>query len=382
MNGTDEQRVRQRLHEELGALEISPAPVPRVTGRGRGIRARRRTLVAGTTLAAVLAVALAALVDAQQPRAPGTVTMDSPGPGGGVFASGITNGKPWRLAVRNVVASPGAPWCLPAVMLNGQDGGILGVPGPHPPSILNGGVLTDPPGQPGAGFGFQQWSADVTRVVYRFPSGQRLDQRPVAVTECGQRFLISGYSFTQAGSLRLTIYTRHGRTETHFPLPDTARPWPPGQLRGLWSVASSVPATSGDIGSGTAGRSSWTIKQTLGLGGQCYTSALRGQAGGSAGQDRVCHVVSLPPAVTTLDRVPLPAAGSGFTAYAGLVNPRAAKVIVSIDNGTSLTIRPVNVAGRAYIAFVVPPSCRAYLLGLYDRAGHMFASTTALPQAG
>ena len=34
MNLTDGQRLRQRLHEEFGALEFSPPPVLRVTGRG------------------------------------------------------------------------------------------------------------------------------------------------------------------------------------------------------------------------------------------------------------------------------------------------------------------------------------------------------------
>ena len=51
MNPTDDQRLRQRLHEELGVLEISPAPVLRVTGRGQGVRARRRALAAGTVIA-------------------------------------------------------------------------------------------------------------------------------------------------------------------------------------------------------------------------------------------------------------------------------------------------------------------------------------------
>lgn len=373
----DHQRLRQRLHEEFGALEVSPPPVLGVTGRGQGIRTRRRALVVGTAFAAVLAVALAALVTAQQPKSPGSAATGSRPPRG-VFASGTTDGKPWQLAVRNVVADPGTRWCLPAVMLNGHDGGILGV-APHAIPILNGGVLTDPPGWPGAGFGFQVWSADVTRVVYRLPGGRLLAQRPVPVTACGRRFLLSGYSFTSAGVLHLTAYTRHGHSSRHLPLPDPARPWPPGQLPGLWSVGTSVPNTSGDIGSGRVGRSSWTIKQTLGLAGQCYISVVRAQAGGGVGRHHVCGVVSMPPRVATLDRVPLPATTPGFTAYAGLVNPRAAKVAVSIDNGVDLTIRPVIVAGRAYIAFVVPPGCRAYLLGLYDAAGHMFASTASVP---
>ncbi len=57
---TDEQALRERLREEFGALEISPAPVLRVTGRGRGVRARRRALAAGTAVLAALAVVAAA----------------------------------------------------------------------------------------------------------------------------------------------------------------------------------------------------------------------------------------------------------------------------------------------------------------------------------
>ena len=80
--------------------------------------------------------------------------------------------------------------------------------------------------------------------------------------------------------------------------------------------------------------------------------------------------------------LPVPSAHTQLPGYAGLVNPRAAKVVVSVNNGTNLTIQPVSVAGRAYIAFVVPAGCRPYLLRLYDASGHLFASTTRLPSTG
>ena len=81
-------RLRRRLHEEFGALEISPAPVLRVTGRGRGVRARRRALAAFTVILAALAVVAAARFD-QAATGP-TVTLNAPNPAapGGVFASG------------------------------------------------------------------------------------------------------------------------------------------------------------------------------------------------------------------------------------------------------------------------------------------------------
>jgi DNA-binding CsgD family transcriptional regulator len=70
VNLTGEQALRQRLREEFGALEISPAPVLRVTGRGREVRARRRAVAAATVVLAVLAVAAAAHFNEPAPRPP------------------------------------------------------------------------------------------------------------------------------------------------------------------------------------------------------------------------------------------------------------------------------------------------------------------------
>jgi hypothetical protein len=127
VNPTDDQRLRQRLHEEFGAFEISPPPVLRVTGRGRGIRIRRRALAIGSLVVVLAGGALAANVTGGQKMARPTVTVSAPDPAaaGGVFASGTADGKRWALAVRNVNADPGTPWCLPAVMFNGRYGDVL-----------------------------------------------------------------------------------------------------------------------------------------------------------------------------------------------------------------------------------------------------------------
>ena len=124
MNLTDDQLLRQRLHEEFGALEISPAPVLRVTGRGRGVRARRRVLAAGLVVLAVLGVVAAGRLS--KTATGSTVTLNAPNPAapGGVFASGTADGKRWTLAVRNIAAA-GSHRCVPAVMFNGRDGDVL-----------------------------------------------------------------------------------------------------------------------------------------------------------------------------------------------------------------------------------------------------------------
>ena len=76
---TDDQVLRQRLHEEFGALEISPPPVLRVTGRGRGVRARRRVLAAGTVVLAALAVVAGARFGKAPVIGP-AVTLNAPNP--------------------------------------------------------------------------------------------------------------------------------------------------------------------------------------------------------------------------------------------------------------------------------------------------------------
>jgi hypothetical protein len=132
------------------------------------------------------------------------------------------------------------------------------------------------------------------------------------------------------------------------------------------------------IGAGRVNGQIWHIRVSLGLFGQCYTATLRS---GPRSKSQECMPVAAPPRIIALDPVPVLGVTTELPGYAGLVNPRAAKVVVSIDNGTNLTLQPVNVAGRAYIAFAVPPGCRPYLLALYDAAGHLLASTTRLPPA-
>ena len=41
--------------------------------------------------------------------------------------------------------------------------------------------------------------------------------------------------------------------------------------------------------------------------------------------------------------------------------------------------RPVTIAGRAYVAFVIPPGCQVRQLKLFDSAAHVFAVATSVP---
>lgn len=380
-----EQALRHRLREELGSLEVSTPPVLRVIRRGRGVRARRRALAGGTGLTAALVVVLAASqAGGGHAAAPRGVTLNAPDPAapGGVFASGTADGKPWTLAVRNVDADPGTRWCLPTAMVNGRDGDVLFPRGSGPPYFGNPAVLPRIPGLPGVSAVFTQVDPMVTRLAATFTDGRTLAVRPVSVTACGQRFHLAGFVFAGPPQ-RLSQLATFGSLGSLDGLDVSYRQGGGTPRPGVWvnfRAGKPLVASDGVIGRGRVLSSSWTITEVLGLDGQCYASSLRDRAGG-LGQAKACEPVSLPPRVAALDLVPVPGAHGEYPGYAGLVNPRAAKVVVNVSSGINLTLRPVNVAGRAYIAFVPPPGCTPYFLTLFDSAGHRFAASTAFPPA-
>jgi hypothetical protein len=385
----DHQRLRHRLREEFGALEISPPPVLRVTGRGREIRVRRRALAIGSLAILLAGGALSVHATGGHKPTPPRVTVNVPGPAapGAVFASGTADGKPWKLAVRNIAADPGTRWCLPAVMFNGRYGDVLYPLAKVTQMYGNPAYLADIPGYPGVGAIFTQVKPVVTKVTFSWRGGRTLTVRPVWVPGCdGQRFRVAGLAFANANGApnSLTVWA-YGEVMGLNLAPSGGLF--PHTAPGIWANTGGSPAdiaasrAAQPIGTGTVDRRVWHIRMALGLFGQCYVATLRGGPGGGRGQSgEQCAPVAGPPRTIALARIMIPSATTELPGYAGLVNPRTAKVVVSVNNGTNLAIRPTNIAGRAYIAFAIPPGCRAYLLGLYDAAGHMFASTTTLPR--
>ena len=387
MNPIDDQTIQRRLHAAFGSLEISPAPVVAVTRRGKAIRARRRAVAGGF---AAVAVAAVLAVRAAQGPAPATVTVNAPRPGapGGVFASGTADGMPWRMAVRNIAADPGTRWCLPAVMFNGHDGDVLYNSGPGAPSFGKPAFYPDIPGFPGVGAVFTQVAPEVTRLAATFPGGRRLAVRPVWVQACGQRFHLAGFVFARPGRgvSTLTTYSKSGLGES---LRVNFRAAGAHAVPGLWAdwdaARADIAASRAEmsIGTGTVAGMIWRIKTGLGVFGQCYTAQLRAIRHGryGRGQSSECVPVAAPPRTITLSWVSVPGATTNLTGYAGLVNPRTRSVLVSISDGTTRTVRPVTVTGRAYVAFVVPPGCHVIRLSLTQAGGAVYATTSALPPA-
>ena len=393
MNLTDGQRLRQRLHEEFGALEFSPPPVLRVTGRGQGIRNRRRAVAAGVVVLAVAGGALSAHATGGHTARPPAVTVSVPDPAapGGVFASGTADGKPWNLAVRNIAAGQGTRWCLAAVMFNGRDGDVLFRAGPGIPSFGNPALLPDISAFPGIGAVFTQVTRDVTRVVATFPDGRQVTVRPVEVRACGRSFRLAGYVVPDPlqGGGQITTYNRYGPDETLVLVNGAtstslfAVPSAPGIWANLDKSRSDIAAShvAHPIGAGRISGQIWHIRTSLGLFGQCYTATLRTPGHGRGQSSDQCVPVTAPPRTVTLDPVSVPGATTQLSGYAGLVNPRTAQVAVDLSDGYIPPAKVIHVAGRAYFAFVVPPGCQVLRVRLLDPAGHLLASTTRVPPA-
>jgi hypothetical protein len=397
VNSTEKQVLRQVLREETNQIENGPAPVDAILRRGRAIRARRRG--AAVSCVAVLAVAVAVTASMQAFGTPGkpapvalpghpaghavTLNVADPRAPGGVFASGTADGTPWRLAVRNI-AGP-APWCLPAVVLNSRDGDVLFYRPGHAPLISNTAFLTNPGGQPGAGYAFAEVGSGVTRLAVTLRDGTRLTVRPVAVRLCGQLFHLAGFGYPAAGVAQVAGHLGNRATFSYHP-PGTLfgpRASAPGAFAapGLWyNTKSGGSAASGPIGSGQAGGISWRLSMSLGSGGQCYTGSARSR--GPHGEAEECLPVQAPPAGAALSWVPFPAtAAPGLTGYAGLVSPRTGYVIARLSDGTTRKLTPADMGGRKYFGLAVGHGATLARVTMYDTAGRAFASTTAIPPA-
>ncbi len=371
MTATEDRDLRRALHGTLQAVPPSTAPLEAIIRRGKVIRLRRAGAAAGAlALAGIIAVTSLALRSGQPPAVPAAAPAVTAGPGG-VFASGIADGHPWRLAVQDI-ADPGSR-CVPAVVLNGTDA--------DPVYPTPGNAASVAPGQAvrGVAFAFIQLPASVGGVVVN--GHQNLPA--VIVNACGHRYHLVGVSYSLAGPLRITL----AKPYPGWPA-DVFVPTPTTQDEGLWingDTAEGAPApaimASATLASGTLpGGSGWIIKLQFGPGGDCYVFA--SSLGGT--QMGYCGPVSIPAGPETIMALSLGfgAPGVGAVGYAIQVSPGTARVRAVLDNGSSVLATPRMVDGRKYVAFVVPSPRSLHRLIWLDAANQVIASTTAVPLYG
>jgi hypothetical protein len=355
---------------------VSPPPVPleAIAWRGKVLRRRRAGAAVGTlALAGIIAVTSLALHGGQLPAVPPAAPAVTAGPDG-VFASGTAAGRPWRLAVQNI-ADPGYR-CVPAIVLNGTDADPVH---PAPGNAASVGL-----GQTvrGVAFAFIQLPADIDGVIV---NGHQ-SVPPVIVNACGYRYRLVGFSYSQAGPLRVTLAKPYPGWPADVFVPTLTTPGGSTQDEGLWINTYTYTAlgvtTSATLASGTLpGGPGWIIKVQFGPGGDCYEFAQNPLGGAQMGY---CGPVSTPAGPETIMALPLgfDEAGVGAVGYTVQVSPGTARVRAVLDNGSSVLATPRIVDGRKYVAFVVPSPRSLHRLIWLDAAGRVMASTTAVPRYG
>jgi hypothetical protein len=371
MTVTEDRDLRRALHGTLQAVPPSAVPLEAIIRRGKVIRLRRAGAAAGAlVLAGIIAVTSPALRSGQPSAVPPAAPGVTAGPGG-VFASGIADGHPWRLAVQDI-ADHGSR-CVPAVVLNGTDADPVYPDAGNAASVDLGQAVR------GMAFAFIQLPDGVGGVLVN--GHQNLPA--VIVNACGQRYHLVGFSYSLARPLRITL----AKPYPGWPA-DVFVPTPTTQDAGLWiniDTAEGVPApaimTSATLASGTLpGGPGWIIKLQFGPGGDCYVFA--GSIGGT--QMGYCGPVSTPAGPETIMALPLGfgTPGVGAVGYAVQVSPGTARVRAVLDNGSSVLAIPRMVDGRKYVAFVVPSPRSLHRLIWLDAANRVIASTTAVPRYG
>jgi hypothetical protein len=376
MTATEDRELRRAVHGLLQSLPPSPAPIPQIVRRGKGIRLRRAGAAVGTlALAGIVAVAVLAPPGSRRPAVPVTTPVGPLAPGG-VFALGRVDGHAWQLAVQDI-ADPGYP-CQPAIVLNGTDAD------PVFPAAGNAAVVALGPSLPGIGFGFIQVPAAVGGVLV---NGQA-DVRAVAAAACGLRYHLVGFTYPLARAVRVTVAQPPPGWQAVFTMPQVSVQ-PPSRSTtpehaGLW--VNLYPAGdaegSGPLDSGFVMGSDWTIQVQFGPGGDCYSLGAYGSEGTQMGY---CGPVSTPTGPETIMALPLGVSSNpptGLTGYAVQVSPATAGLKATLSNGTSELAQFCMVDGRNYAAFVVPDSLRLSRLTWLNAAGQVIASTTALPRYG
>jgi hypothetical protein len=375
LTASDDRKLRRALHRTLQSVPPSPAPLDAIIRRGKAIRLRRTGATAGSlALAGIVAVAALALNGGRQPILPSTAPLSARAAApGGVFATGIADGRPWRLAVQDI-ADPGYS-CLPGITINGTDAD------PVYPDPENGAAVTLS-SYPGTAFAFVQLPPYVAGLVVN--GGDSI--QAVAVNVCGLNYRLVGFSFPPGENLRLTV----ANSSAGPPPPSYYVPVPVvGQLSGtatsaqtdgIWNNVGSTSAetTMGVVADSLSSGLEWSIVLNLGAGGDCYQFTSQVSAANS------CGPVSTPGGAETIMALPLgyPNPDSGAIGYALQVSPATADLRATLSNGSTQLVHPCVIAGRTYAAFAVDASLRLTRLTWLNASGQAFASTTDLPRYG
>jgi len=399
--------LQSELETELRALDIRPAPVADTIRAGRRLRHRRFAVTAGVIAVIAIAAGVPVLTRAGAAPAPppvsrptGTatavpvptptafgkptlpdgdpvITDAPPGPGApaGEIAQGTIGARTYRITVGKMGLSdlPKDSYCLDVTgSATGSSADGTGMScGPFEtsaaPATLQG--YSGPGGGGMVETTFGSVATDVTYLVLTFSDGQQLKLIPVTVA--GQRLA----AFIAPMSMTIASLTAHlGTASFDSGQTSTAIPFTlPGQLPsfGLWQLSGqpAPPRATRVIASGTAAGKPWSLTAYEGPWGTCFVPTAPGSI--------MCEQS---PRLATTEIIggwgpsnsgPLPAEGSAA--------PGVASVAVTLNNGTTVTARPVTVGNERLFGFLIGAGVSPTRWTAYSASGKEVGSGSVRP---
>ena len=360
--------LRERLNDELGRVEPSPAPVARVLRRAARLRRARLAGLSGG-LAVVVAAAVAAGLLAGGPQ---------PGPafhardGRAVIGHGVIGGARWRVVAdrsENKV-------CAGFPGLRQSCAGLRPLQRPHDLGTFTGVDVVEPHEgiymeAPPVNSVFGTVRRDVTRVVVR-AVGRTFTARPVAFG--GGRWI--GLVLPLGGYLtRVTAYA--GRTELGYLVPFSVGPmYSPWTFFATWlRPGQRGPRGASRIIEPTGRRKNWNAELNAGSFGYC--AFLDTPAGGA----RNCWApAALGGSARILLRTARPPAAPRW--IVGTARPGVAYLRLRLAGGGSARVSVYDVSGQRFYAMQIAAAPRIVAWAACDAAGHRLYGGSGPPDGG
>jgi hypothetical protein len=344
MSGDNERQIRDRLGGALDTITPASPPVGAVIRQGRTIKTRRRIgVVAGLAVVVGLVAAAPGVIGhaKPQPAAPPhyQVTVNPPAKNApaGLIATGITDGKSWRVRLESVKGGgvvAHAPGVSPFQVSNGPDGSPAAFVSAGGGSVI---TLVAPV------------RTDVSEVTMRLPRGTVLDLHPVAFH--GQRW-IAVVLPTRLQIIKAVSYSGHREVAYAIPfgtswLASWLRPGQQGEARHTFLV-----------GSGIVDGRRWSWHVDTGPWGNCFQTAPGGDFYCNAGsivrrgQVAAMSTCSAPPAFYTLG-----------------VSPAVRVLRFKMSDGSMRFAPTVSVLGSRYAAVELGKGQRMVSWSAYGASG-------------
>jgi hypothetical protein len=355
MSGDNERQIRDRLGGALDTITPASPPVGAVIRQGRNIKTRRRIgVVAGLAVAVGLVAAAPSVIGhaKPQPAAPPhyQVTVNPPAKNApaGLIATGITDGKSWRVRLASDGRAGETAFApdFPEFGVGDADGS---------PAVFTVG---------GGGAGGNSLNmvvaavrADVSEVTMRLPRGTVIDLHPVAFH--GQRWV----GVVLPGRLQIikaVAYSRHRELAYAIPFGTSAfvrwlRPGQQGETRHTFLV-----------GSGIVDGRRWSWHVDTGPWGNCFRTAPGGDFYCNAGsivrrgQVAAMSTCSAPPAFYTVG-----------------VSPAVRVLRFKMSDGSMRFAPAVSVLGSRYAAVKLGKGQRLVSWSAYGASGQRLGTGKA-----